>query len=412
MRSRYLTLIPLFLVTLVLGIWILWDQSARNFAEAYYTPDTATSSIARLRFLFGAGFDSLLDRAVPLWYILTGRGEILLYGGLALIGIVMTVLVVRSGTGNTKEEMRIQALLKDLTSEKDKAQNLARLKSEFLNQVSHELRTPLAVIMGYVDCMLDGLYGQVDTKHEEILKAVSKQSIDLKEMIDRILTFSRLEADKMRLRIESFSLHKVLTDLRETYLFIGQQKGIAIQWDLPNDEFAVQSDPERIKEILNNLIQNAVKFTSQGSVTIRIQNLKSLDSVVMEVSDTGMGIPRDHLNSIFEPFMQVNKTSTINAKGGIGLGLSIVRKHVEQLQGNIDVQSELGKGTTFRIVLPRVYETKTIPKKPFQLMKFLPTKRARNHSAPLRQAGAPNTDHQSATPDREPASLVSSSSTH
>ena len=412
MRSRYLTLLPLFLVTVLLGVWILWDQSARNVAETYYTPDTASSSLAKLRFVFGVWFDAALDRAVPLWYILTGRSEIILYGSLAIAGIVMTVLVIRSGKGNTKEESRIQSLLKDLTSEKERAQNLARLKSEFLNQVSHELRTPLAVIMGYVDCILDGLYGQVDAKHEEILKAVSKQSVDLKEMIDRILTFSRLEADKTRLRIEPFSLNKVLTDLQDTYVFIGQQKGIAIEWELPKEDFVLQSDPERIKEILNNLVQNAVKFTSQGRVAVRFQNLRSLDSVVLEVSDTGMGIPRDQLNSIFEPFMQIHKTSTVNARGGIGLGLSIVKKHVEQLRGNVDVQSELGKGTTFRIVFPRAYETQASTKKPFQLIKFLQNRRRRKQVAQSLQAAAPKTTHQSAGSERERTPLVSSSSTH
>ena len=407
MRSRYLTLVPLFLVTLLLGAWILWDQSARNVAETYYTPDTATSSIAKLRFALGVWFDAALDHALPLWYILTSRSEILLYGGLAIAGIIMTILVIRSGKGNTKEESRIQLLLKDLTSEKERAQNLARLKSEFLNQVSHELRTPLAVIMGYVDCMLDGLYGQVDEKHEEILKAVSKQSVDLKEMIDRILTFSRLEADRTRLRIEPFSLNKVLLDLRETYVFIGQQKAITIDWELPREDLVLQSDPERIKEILNNLVQNAVKFTSEGGVSVRAQNLRSLDSIVLEVSDTGMGIPREQLNSIFEPFMQVHKTSTINAKGGIGLGLSIVKRHVEQLRGNVDVQSELGKGTTFRIVLPKVYETQAPAKKPFKLIEFLQNRNRRKHVGQ-----ASKTAHQPATPERERTPMVSSSSTH
>ncbi|HWP56609.1 MAG TPA: HAMP domain-containing sensor histidine kinase [Candidatus Acidoferrales bacterium] len=410
MRSRYLTLFPIFICTILFGAYILWDQSARNIAETYYTPDTATTWLGRLGALLSAAIDSAIEHGFYLWRIMGGQGEILLYGGLAFIGIIMTVLVIRSGKETSKEELRIQALLKDLTTEKEKAQNLARLKSEFLNQVSHELRTPLAVIMGYIDCMLDGLYGQVDAKHQEILKAVSKQSVDLKEMIDRILTFSRLEADKARLRIESFALNKVVADLRDTYNFIGQQKGIAIHWELPKQDCTLQSDPERIKEILNNLIQNAVKFTSQGSVSIRVQSLAALDSVVFEVSDTGMGIPREQLNSIFEPFMQVHKTSTVNARGGIGLGLSIVKKHVEQLRGNIDVQSELGKGTTFRIVLPRMYETPAAAKKPFQLLKFLRNANGKPSNRPM-QIGASPAAQQTITLEGDSARVASSSST-
>jgi signal transduction histidine kinase len=305
----------------------------------------------------------------------------------------MTALVLRSGKSYTQEELRIQSLLKDLTFEKERAQNLAKLKSEFLNQVSHELRTPLAVIMGYVDCMLDGLYGQIDVKHEEILKAVSKQSIDLKEMIDRILTFSRLEADKTRLRIEQFPMSRILLDLRETYVFIGQQKGIGMEWALPESDFIVRSDPERIKEILNNLIQNAVKFTPQGKVSVRVQYLTSLDALVLEVSDTGTGIPPNQLTRIFEPFMQVNKTSTINAKGGIGLGLSIVKKHVEQLHGSVDVHSEVGMGTTFRIVLPRVYHETVRAKKPFRVLELF-----KNKVRGERQPSASNPGNPSPTP--------------
>jgi signal transduction histidine kinase len=324
----------------------------------------------------------------------------------------MTALVIRSGKGYSKEELRIQSLLKDLTSEKEKAQNLAKLKSEFLNQVSHELRTPLAVIMGYVDCMLDGLYGQIDAKHEEILKAVSKQSVDLKEMIDRILTFSRLEADRTRVRIEQFPISKLLVSMRETYLFIGQQKGIAIEWELPEEDVILGSDPERIKEILNNLIQNAVKFTSQGKVCVRIQYVVSLDAIVMEVSDTGMGIPRDRLNSIFEPFVQVSKTSTINAKGGIGLGLSIVKKHVEQLRGSIDVQSELGRGTIFRILLPRIHEDRGPTKKPFRLFKLFSRPRAAEQQAHPPSENPLKIDAQFAPPNGDARSLAPSSSTH
>jgi signal transduction histidine kinase len=411
MRSRYLTFVPLFVFTVLLGVMIFWDPPSRNLAETYFNPDAASSSLSRFWLLLGALFERGLDRGLQLWYLL-GRSEIVVYGGLAFVGILMTALVIRSGKGYSKEELRIQSLLKDLTSEKEKAQNLARLKSEFLNQVSHELRTPLAVIMGYVDCMLDGLYGQIDAKHEEILKAVSKQSVDLKEMIDRILTFSRLEADRTRLRIEQFPISTILLNMRETYLFIGQQKGIAIEWELPEEDFILRSDPERIKEILNNLIQNAVKFTGQGKVSVRIQYLASLDAIVMEVSDTGMGIPRDRLNSIFEPFVQVNKTSTINAKGGIGLGLSIVKKHVEQLNGSVDVQSELGRGTIFRILLPRIQEDRGPTKKPFRLIKLLTNRRPAEQQAHPPNENSLKINPQSAHPDGDARSLASSSSTH
>jgi len=410
MRSRYLAFVPLFVFTILLGVMIFWDPPTRNVAETYFDSRAASGSISRFQLFFGPLFERSVDRGLHLWYLL-GRSELIVYGSLAFVGILMTALVIRSGKGYSKEELRIQSLLKDLTSEKERAQNLAKLKSEFLNQVSHELRTPLAVIMGYVDCMLDGLYGQIDAKHEEILKAVSKQSVDLKEMIDRILTFSRLEADRSRVRIEQFPISRILVSMRETYLFIAHQKGIVVEWELPEEDYVLRSDPERIKEILNNLIQNAIKFTSQGKVSVRIQYLASLDAVVIEVADTGMGIPRERLNSIFEPFVQVNKTSTINAKGGVGLGLSIVKKHVEQLRGSVDVQSELGQGTTFRILLPRFHEDREPTKKPFRLLKLFSHPQAAEKHPPS-QAASKMQPEFGPSPNRDARPLASSASTH
>jgi len=115
----------------------------------------------------------------------------------------------------------------------------------------------------------------------------------------------------------------------------------------------MRNDATRVKEVVSNLLQNAVKYTDRGSISVRISNAPVADSVMIEVQDTGMGISEQHLTSIFEPFMQVHKTSSENSRGGIGLGLSIVKKHLDQIHGTITVESELGKGSLFRIVLPR-----------------------------------------------------------
>jgi len=112
----------------------------------------------------------------------------------------------------------------------------------------------------------------------------------------------------------------------------------------------------RVKEVISNLLQNAVKYTDRGSITVRVTAAAKSDSIAIEVEDTGMGIAEHQLSSIFDPFMQAHKTSSENSRGGIGLGLSIVKKHVEQIKGTISVRSELGKGSTFSVVLPRNYD--------------------------------------------------------
>ncbi len=287
--------------------------------------------------------------------------ELLLYGALAFFGILMVILVI--GSASSPPKNKDGDILEALKSEKQRAENLARLKSEFLNQVSHELRTPLAVIIGYIECMTDGLYGDIQAKHQEILQVVAKQSAHLKDMIDQILIYSRLESNKQAVRIEEVSFIKLITDLRDTFDFLCRQKGIELQWNVSPTVTTIVSDTERLKDILSNLLQNALKYTDNGSISVRIEPLPSTDSILFEITDTGMGIPQHYLTSIFEPFIQVHKTSTGESRGGIGLGLSIVKKHLEQIMGTITVDSQLGRGSTFRIVLPRVLEGRQLPRK-------------------------------------------------
>ena len=283
---------------------------------------------------------------------LSEHNEVLIYGAIAGFGILMMGLAIGSASSS---KSKTDAQLELLKQEKEKAENLAKLKSEFLNQVSHELRTPLAVIIGYIECITDGLYGEIETKHQEILQVVAKQSTHLKNMIDQILIYSRLEAGKQPIRVEELNLSKVLGDLKDTFEFLCRQKGLELLWEIHRESVLVRSDSTRLKEVISNLLQNAIKYTDKGSVTLRTGKLPS-NAIMIEVEDSGMGISETHLASIFEPFMQVHKTSSENSRGGIGLGLSIVKKHLEQIGGTINVQSELGKGSTFRIVLPRNYD--------------------------------------------------------
>lgn len=299
----------------------------------------------------------LLSFVIYLW---TNK-ELLLYGGIALFGVLMVVLVIGSASAPPKNKS--DAILEALRSEKERAENLARLKSEFLNQVSHELRTPLAVIIGYIECMTDGLYGDIQAKHQEILQVVAKQSSHLKNMIDQILIYSRLESNKQAIRIDQISLSKLVTDLRDTFDFLCHQKGVELQWNISPKLTTMVTDTERLKDVLSNLLQNALKYTDKGSISVRVEPLLSSDSILFEVTDTGMGIPQHYLTTIFEPFIQVHKTSTGQSRGGIGLGLSIVKKHLEQLKGTITVDSEMGKGSTFKIVMPRVFERRQSPRR-------------------------------------------------
>lgn len=354
MSVRSLAFLIPSLLTLVFGVWILFAPG-----QGSVPPDSTGGAVRESRALKRVApaptqlTQNVLNKVTYISAVLRGNKELLLSGFIALIGILVMLLAFAAAKSAPKK--RTDSVLELLKHEKEKAEQLANLKSEFLNQVSHELRTPLAVIIGYIECITDGLYGEIESKHQEILQIVAKQSSHLKNMIDQILIFSRLDANKQPVRIEEFPAHKILDDLRDTFDFLCKQKGLELSWELSKEVDRLKTDPERFKEIVSNLLQNAIKYTDSGIISLRI-NAVSDHAVALEVSDTGIGIAHHHLASIFDPFMQAHKTSSENSRGGIGLGLSIVKKHVEQMQGTVAVESELGRGTTFKVVLPRMHE--------------------------------------------------------
>ena len=339
--SRYTQVgAALMLGTIISGSYLWPEAAAAVQLESQIRPPTKTIQPA----------PEPLNQINYFFHLLVKNQPVVVYGGIASIGILMVGIAI--GSASSTPKVKNNAQLQLLKQEKEKAENLARLKAEFLNQVSHELRTPLAVIIGYIECITDGLYGEIESKHQEILQVVAKQSSHLKNMIDQILIYSRLEAAKQPLRIDDLPLNKIVADMRETFDFLCRQKGLDLHWELPQSPITIRSDAVRVKEVISNLLQNAVKYTDRGFINVRIATLAKSDSIEVEVEDTGMGIAPHQLPNIFDPFMQAHKTSSENSRGGIGLGLSIVKKHVEQIKGTISVKSELGKGSTFKIVLP------------------------------------------------------------
>jgi len=353
MILRKIVFATLLSLTLIGGGWPLVGNESAATAEkrsAVVPHQPADSSQATPKTFDWPGY---LSKQIHAYATAVQRNkELLLYAAIAGFGMLMVVLAI-SNARSTPKDTATQ-IMDILRQEKEKAEHLAKLKSEFLNQVSHELRTPLAVILGYLECMTDGLYGEIEAKHREILQTVAKQSSHLKNMIDQILIYSRLESSKQPLRSQEFSVQKLCADLGDTFNFLCKQKGLEINWQVPQDLPALRTDPDRLKEILSNLLQNALKYTDSGSIRFSVSNRPKSDLYIFEVADTGLGIPEHHLTSIFEPFIQVHKSSSGNSRGGIGLGLSIVKKHVEQLNGTIRVESQVGKGTTFSVTLPQL----------------------------------------------------------
>jgi signal transduction histidine kinase len=359
MTPRHLVFTTLLAAALVGGGWLpgIKDSAITAEKRSLVVPHQPTdSSHATSKTAGWSG--NLIHQVQAYAAAVLNDKELLIYAAITGFGILMVILAISNAASTPKNNTT--QLMDILKQEKEKAEHLAKLKSEFLNQVSHELRTPLAVILGYLECMTDGLYGEIEAKHREILETVAKQSSHLKNMIDQILIYSRLESSKQPLRTQEFSVQRLCSDLSETFDFLCKQKGLAITWQVPQDLPPLRTDPERLKEIVSNLLQNALKYTDMGSIRVSVANRPKSDLFVFEVADTGLGIPEHHLSSIFEPFIQAHKSSTGNSRGGIGLGLSIVKKHIEQLNGTIRVESQVGKGTSFAVTLPQLHQVASL----------------------------------------------------
>jgi PAS domain S-box-containing protein len=225
----------------------------------------------------------------------------------------------------------------------------SRLKSEFVATMSHELRTPLNVIIGYTDLLLDAMFGELSTEQSHTLRLIEKNAQSLLELINATLDLSRLESGHEALDLETVRLIDVVEAVDVETRSLQQKPGIEFGWEMAAPLPTIRTDPLKLKVILKNLIGNAIKFTAEGSVrvTVRAGN----GGIELLVSDTGIGMAADILEIIFEPFRQ-GDGSTTRRYGGVGLGLYIVRRLVDLLGGTIAVDSEPGRGSTFRVWLP------------------------------------------------------------
>ncbi len=224
------------------------------------------------------------------------------------------------------------------------------LKSEFLASMSHELRTPLNSIIGYAEVILDGLDGPINEEMEEDVSAIHSSGRLLLNLINDILDLAKIEAGQMELEYEEIRLLEFLKEIIETSHILVKNKSVELVLDVdPTLPECIYADPIRLQQIINNLLSNAAKFTDEGSITLR-SNVDN-GNVHIAVVDTGTGIPKEKLEVIFDRFRQADQTSTRRA-GGTGLGLDITRRLVHMHGGQIQVDSEVGKGSVFSFVLP------------------------------------------------------------
>jgi PAS domain S-box-containing protein len=238
-----------------------------------------------------------------------------------------------------------------LAAEQSQHEALAasRAKSDFLARMSHELRTPLAAIMGYGELLSDGITGPVNEEQKKQLNRIRSSANHLLAIIDEILTLARMEAGKEKVRLQQVNVAELMDSVATMAEPLAAAKGLTFNLENGSDGLTVQTDPMKLRQVLLNLISNAVKYTEEGSISVISE--ASDGQVSFSVKDTGVGVGEEHLEKIFEPFWQVEQTTTRRA-GGTGLGLAVTRQFVELLGGRMTVTSKLGEGSSFRVTLP------------------------------------------------------------
>ncbi|MBU1056152.1 MAG: PAS domain S-box protein [Proteobacteria bacterium] len=237
----------------------------------------------------------------------------------------------------------------ELLIAKERAESSDRIKSAFLATMSHELRTPLNSIIGFTGIMLQELAGPINEEQYKQLKMVQSSSRHLLSLINDVLDISKIEAGQLELSVASFELKPTIEKMVKLVLPMAEKKGLDLRVDIADDIKTATTDQRRLEQIILNLLNNAVKFTEKGYVSIscRIEN----DKYLLSVSDTGIGMRPEELSGLFQPFHQID-TGLTRKHEGTGLGLSICKKLLDMMGGTIDVRSQWGKGSIFTIRFP------------------------------------------------------------
>jgi two-component system phosphate regulon sensor histidine kinase PhoR len=228
-----------------------------------------------------------------------------------------------------------------------------RLRQDFVANVSHELKTPLAVIKSSVEALADGAAEEPDAR-VMFLTQVTREADRLEDLIQDLLSLARIESGNLGLEPQAIVLGRAITDCVERHQARAEVKTLTMVERPPADaptDVAAWADPDALRQMMDNLVDNAIKYTPNGG-RISVRWFATADTVSFEVSDTGVGIPEADLPRVFERFYRVDKARS-RAVGGTGLGLAIVKHLVQAMKGQVKVTSKVGKGTTFRVTLPR-----------------------------------------------------------
>jgi signal transduction histidine kinase len=250
----------------------------------------------------------------------------------------------------------VVALYAELDDNALQLREAADLKSRFLSYMSHEFRTPLASITSISDILLNGMDGPLTAEQQRQLKFVQGSVRELTEMVDDLLDLAKVEAGRISISPEWFEMVDLFSALRGMFKPIVASTSVTLIFEEPEAIPRIYTDDKKLSQILRNFISNALKFTAEGEVRVTAR-MATEEIVEFAVSDTGIGIAQEHLGALFSDFVQLD-TRIQKRLRGTGLGLSLAKKFAELLGGRVAVDSELGKGSRFSVLIPTRYSAK------------------------------------------------------
>jgi two-component system sensor histidine kinase ResE len=240
----------------------------------------------------------------------------------------------------------VVAVLRDMTEERQ----LDKMRKDFIANVSHELRTPISMLQGYSEAIVDDIAESQEEK-KEMAKVIYDESLRMGRLVNELLDLARMEAGHIQLTMEDVNLSSFINRIIHKFQGLAKDNEIQLYAEIENEMASISCDPDRIEQVLTNLIDNGIRHTPKGgSVKLRVTTEDK--GILIEVKDSGSGIPEDDVPFVFERFYKADKART-RGRAGTGLGLAIAKNIIDAHRGHISVQSKIGQGTTFSFLLPR-----------------------------------------------------------
>lgn len=256
---------------------------------------------------------------------------------------------IQLGSNLLSLQKAIKKMFKKEKSDIEYLQRLQKMRSQFLANVSHELRTPIFAIQGYIETLLNGAINDKNVNIHFLEKA-NRNTIALSNLLNDLIDISMIESGEMRMSFRYFKINELISQVVQENKQIAEDKNLTLSFRPSEDDLEVFGDKEKLKQVLVNLILNAIKYTEKGKVEVLIEEENRHAKVI--VKDTGIGIPENYLDRIFERFFRIDKARS-RSQGGTGLGLAIVKHIIEAHNSKVSVQSKEGEGSEFSFLLKK-----------------------------------------------------------